>query len=193
MKTKIELYIDEEVFKSASQVFESIGMDLQMAVNVFLRRTASEKAFPLSMVAPVAAPEQSYATGGREKTQPTQRVNNSITQDMVEDVWHTFVRLLRDNGEINRLSDETSKRTGMTRGSAFIYLCILNNLVNGEYNTRNMKVVDLEYYLNKIKAELGAQSFSNALSSLEQSIPYWRDKIPGAFADNVEALIRSMR
>lgn len=202
MQAKFEIYADDEIIRDASQIFEAIGMDLQMAVNIFLRRTASEKAFPLSMNAqlpkqvdrvPAASENSAFEHSGASsfRSNQPQRANTSITHEMVVDVWDTFMEYLNHGGEINRLSDGITARSGMTRGSAFIYLCILNNLVNGEYNTRNMKIADLEYYLDRIEKDLNEQQFTNALASLEQSIPYWREKIPGTFADNVEELVKS--
>ena len=75
----------------------------------------------------------------------------------------------------------------MNQGSAFIYLTVLSNLVNGDPNTRVLKYKDLEYLMEKIKSELGENNYQKALKSLESSIPYWREKIPGSYADKVEA------
>lgn len=118
------------------------------------------------------------------------RNNNTITNDMVDEVWRAFIRYHKGLEQISSLSDEVSEKSGMNRGSAFIYLKILSNLIKGGSNTRTLKIKDLEYLMGKIKSELGTNEYGNAIQSLKQSIPYWRKKIPGAFADNVEILCR---
>jgi len=115
------------------------------------------------------------------------RSNNRITPAMVEEVWRAFLRHIEGSGEINRLSTEVSEKTGMNRGSAFIYLTVLANLVNGNPNTRVLKYKDLEYLMDRIKTELGESKYQKAIQSLKMSVPYWREKIPGSFADKVEA------
>jgi len=50
-----------------------------------------------------------------------------------------------------------------------------------------LKFTDLEYLMGKIQIELGEGKYQNALNSLMASVPYWREKIPGVFADKVEA------
>ena len=116
------------------------------------------------------------------------RKSSAITRDMVDRVWEAFIRYNKGLGEIKSLSNEVSKNTGMNRGSAHIYLTILSNLIKGEPNTRILKIEDLEYMLERIKSELGENAYRNAIQSLKQSIPYWREKIPGLFADKVEKL-----
>ena len=192
----IEIDVDENILIEAERALHTIGMNVPIAVNVFLRRVAIEKGLPMSMTssAPsqkvLAVSEECQAPITKEYIFPT-RNNNAITRDMVEGVWQAFVRYHKGLGEIRNLSDEVSEVSGMNRGSAFIYLNILSNLINGEPNTRTLKIKDLEYLIGKIKSELGANEYRNAIQSLKQSIPYWRNKIPGTFADKVEALCRS--
>lgn len=61
----------------------------------------------------------------------------------------------------------------MNKGSAFIYLIILDNLTSGKHNTRNMKMADLEFCMDRIKDDSGARSYRNAISSPRLSIPHW--------------------
>lgn len=193
----LEIQIDDKILKEAENALHSIGMDVQIAVNVFLRRVAIEKGLPMSMTAPasnqneVINPSENSIPLSEGHLTPT-RNNNSITRNMVEEVWQAFMKYHKGLGEISNLSDEVSEKSGMNRGSAFIYLTILSNLVKGEYNTRNLKIKDLEYLMMKIKTELGDNQYQNAIQSLKQSIPYWREKIPGTFADNVEAYVSNI-
>lgn len=121
------------------------------------------------------------------ETKQFSRSNIKITPAMVEDLWRAFLRYVEGSGEINRLSTEVAETTGMSRGSAFIYLTVLTNLVNGEPNTRVLKYKDLEFLMDNIKAQLGDSKYEKALHSLKMSVPYWKEKIPGAFADKVKA------
>lgn len=192
---KIEINIEDATLREAEKILHSLGMNTEIAVSIFLRKVALEKGWPMTMAASAssqAEPDLSADTGeafNYDSIQVT-RNNNKITPDMVEEVWRSFLRHLEGAGEINRLSREVSKKTGMSRGSAFIYLVILANLVKGEPNTRTLKMNDLEYYMEKIKRELGENKYQEALKSLRLSVPYWQEKLSGSFADKVEAYCR---
>lgn len=186
----VQIDIEEGTLKEAEKALVAIGMDVQIAVNIFLRRVAIEKGFPMSMTAPVTK-QKEYAILQEDEVKGsmfTTRSNNTITRKMVDEVWQAFLRYHKGLGEISRLKDEVEENSGMNRGSAFIYLNILANLIKGEPNTRNLKFQDLEYLMDKIASELAIEEHQNAIRSLEQSIPYWRNKIPGLFADRVEDL-----
>lgn len=185
----IEINVDNDTLEQAEKALHAIGMDVQIAINVFLRRVAIEKGLPMSMTVPVSdkivSAIEKQSDEGDDKIYST-RSNNTITKDMVDEVWQAFIKYHSGLGEISRLSDEVAENSGMNRGSAFIYLNILSNLVKGELNTRNLKMKDLEYLMQKIKSELGIKEHQSAIQSLKKSIPYWRKKLPGAFADKVE-------
>lgn len=182
MVARIEVEVDEGVLREAATIFEAIGMDVPTAINVFLRRVIMERGLPMSMVAPPTTPKRTPV----DEFEP-HRSNQKITRQMVDEVWAAFLRHLREQIEIGRLADDVASNTGMNRSSAFIYLYILSNLVKGEYNKRALKFSDLEYLMKRIKTELGHQAFANAIESLRQSVPYWREKLSGSFADKVEA------
>jgi len=189
---RIEINIEGAVFREAEKILHALGMTTEIAVNIFFRRVVLEKGLPMTMVAPATGHEEpgfsedSVDKFDYDSIQAT-RSNNKITPEMVEEVWYSFMRHLEGLGEIARLSTEVSSKSGMNRGSAFIYLNILANLVKGEPNTRTMKMSDLEYYMGKIKKELGENKFQDAVKSLRLSVPYWQKKLPGSFADKVEA------
>ncbi len=188
----IEIDVEDNILKEAEKALHTIGMDVQIAVNVFLRRVAIEKGLPMSMTASAASQANSVTTvesreQAQEETMYQTRNNNTITKDMVDEVWRAFIKFHKGLGEISRLSDEVSENSGMSRGSAFIYLNILSNLIKGESNTRTLKMKDLEYLMGKIKSDLGENEHQNAIHSLRQSIPYWEVKLPGNFADKVKA------
>lgn len=80
----------------------------------------------------------------------------------------------------------------MNKGSAFIYLIILDNLTSGKHNTRNMKMADLEFCMDRIKDDSGARSYRNAISSPRLSIPHWDKNGFGQFVSKVRAYLESI-
>jgi addiction module RelB/DinJ family antitoxin len=193
MSDTYNIEVTNDLVKKAEQVLLSLGMDVTMAVNIFLRRIVSENGFPLSMAVPVINRDFSSRISDSNidayENISTTKTNKTITMDMVEEVWTAFKVYLNEGGNFNDISAVISERTGMNSGSAFIYLNILNTLVSGEMNTRNMKIKDLEYYLKLIQSELDKTSFDNAIVSLIKSIPYWEIHIPGQFSENVRILV----
>ncbi len=192
---KIEIQIDDGILYEAEKVLHSLGMDVTIAVSIYLRRIALEKGLPMTMTGTVAKrPEpkisEDFEDSFEEGSKSSTRSNSRITTAMVDEVWLAFLRHLEGSGEVNPLSTEVSVKTGMNRGSAFIYLTVLDNLVKGDPNTRVLKFKDLEYLMGKIKTELGESKYHKALKSLMASVPYWQEKIPGAFAEKVEAYCR---
>ncbi|HZX21718.1 MAG TPA: type II toxin-antitoxin system RelB/DinJ family antitoxin, partial [Clostridia bacterium] len=153
MMARVEVNIDDITLVEAEDVLKNIGLDLDMAINIFLRRIVLEKALPISMnLKENQSDALKVGEGGNiivsnEKGEPFQR---SITREMVGEVWGAFLKYYNFSDEISRLSDEVSKISGMNRGSASIYLNFLSNLIKGEPNKRNMKITDLKYLLNKV-------------------------------------------
>ena len=189
---KLEINIDDGTLREAEKVLHSLGMNTEIAVSIFLRRVALEQGLPMAMTASASKQEESgYSEDIDEifdyESKEVVRSNSRITSAMVEEIWRAFLRHIDGSGEINQLSTEVSEKTGMNRGSAFIYLTVLANLVKGADNTRVLKFKDLEYLMGKIKTELGESKYQKAIQSLKISVPYWREKIPGTYADKVEA------
>lgn len=192
---KTELLIDAEIFTKAEQVLRPLGMDVEMAVSIYLRRIALENGLPMTMTSsvtkrPVLETADAIEDSFNDDSETSVRSNSKITTEMVDHVWLAFLRYHSGLGEINSLSTEVSAKTGMNKGSAFIYLNVLVNLVDGAPNTRVLKYKDLEYLMGKIKNELGDKKYQAALDSLKASAPYWREKISDNFADRVEAYCR---
>ena len=119
-----------------------------------------------------------------------QSKSGKITQQMVEAVWDAFKEYNSKGGDIDNIIKGVAGTTGMNSGSAFIYLNILDNLITGEPNIKNMKMADLEYYMSKIKSEYDGEKFKNALNSLEKSIPYWEQEHLGNFPNRVKEYLK---
>jgi len=186
--TIIEIEVDENILREAEKALNIIGMDVQIAVNIFLRRVAIEKGFPIPMTAPVTSQRENVDIQEEGEKEPMYQIryNNTITAKMVDEVWLAFLRCHKGYDTISNLKYAIADNSGMNSGSAFIYLNILTKLIKGEPNTRTLKMKDLEYFMGKIKSELGLKEYQNAKESLKTSIPYWREKLAGSFAEDVE-------
>jgi hypothetical protein len=185
MKKRICFEIDEDIARKAEAIYFSTGIDTETALSIFMRRTVLENRLPIDMCMVAVAPAPVTPPPMEEQTE---RV--SITPRMVEFLWDAFKVHRSSGGDIRSISNDIAKTTGMNSGSAFIYMVILNNLIVGKPNKRQMKMKDLEYYMSKIKPEYGDKIFNKALDSLEQSVPYWRQEIPGRFADRVRDYLK---
>jgi antitoxin component of RelBE/YafQ-DinJ toxin-antitoxin module len=199
MKKQVTFYIDESIAEKAEAIYFALGMDTEMALNVFMRRTVIENRFPIEMGIAASATQIPTADAVTENKisasestveQMPSRTNNAITQDMVHALWDAFKERGERGGDLNRISQTIADDTGMSRGSASIYMNILNNLVTGAPNTRNMKMQDLEFYVTKIKEELSAKQYNNALDSLERSLKYWDKRMFGFFANHVRDFLK---
>ena len=179
---EIVVTVDDGTAAEANAVFEALGLDMETAVRMFLKRVVIERGLPFSTNVTGAVLEQAEPVIGK-------RTNNVITRPMVEDVWRRFVRYLNEDGDINATAADVHLATGMNQGSAFIYLTILDNFVNGKHNTRNMKMADLRYYVERIREELDERSYLNTIESLKASIPYWDKDAFGMFASKVRAFV----
>ncbi len=70
------------------------------------------------------------------------------------------------------LADQVSEETGMNRNSAFMYICAVRNMLGGNVFKRAVNVKALNYYLEAIHRDYGADGLRAALSSVQQNIAY---------------------
>lgn len=180
MTQKANIEVDAELAAEALVVLKRSGLNLESATAVFLRRCVTEQGLPFH--------ENGSAPGSSQKRNQVEARSSGIkiTQDMVESVWEAFKDYNTNGGDLRRIADDISSETGMNAGSALIYLVILNNLVNGRQNRKNMKMRDLEFYMARIKDTYGNTTYRNALTSLEMSIPYWDSQFTGDFANKLQ-------
>jgi addiction module RelB/DinJ family antitoxin len=180
----ININIDNEIFEEASSILDSFGMTMDIAINLFINNIIKSKGFPIELKQKDAQEVSAIKTD---------KVKARINEDMIEVVWEKFKKLLKGESSVIESSDQLESETGMNKGSAFIYLTILTNMVQGKENTRNMKVKDFEFFLNKIKEELGNEAFQNSLKTLRETLPYWEKKGIAKFAASVRDLIDSFQ
>lgn len=199
----LTIELESNLVNSAESVLNEIGLDVSTYIRIALMKLVKEQRVPFSLAvnqplsAAVSTPVINPACDEDTelefvKSEPRQMIK--ITGEMCQSIWEEFRRSIASrNVNWQESAQRISAQTGMSRGSAFIYFTILNNLVSGAQNTRSLKMEDLEFFIGKIKTELPEQMFKAAISSLEASIPYWDEKVPGAFAEKVSKLVEKLK
>ncbi len=207
MGTKVlSLELDDEMIENAESVLDEIGLDVSTYIRIALLKLIKEQRVPFNLSAnqsssaptplkdaPAVIPfDDEVAEVDFVKDEPRQMIK--ITRDMCQSIWNEFkTRIASRDMNLQESAQRISRQTGMSRGSAFIYFTILNNLVSGAQNTRSLKMADLEFFIGKIKSEMPEQMFKSAIISLEASIPYWDEKVPGAFAEKAQSLVDRLK
>ena len=183
----VNVMIDQNQLDEANKILESIGLSMDIAMGIFIKRIIKEKGLPLVLKQSESEAKKDvvYITSDSSE----RRTSKAITASMVEEVWNAYKIYQQGRIEIVELSDEVSEKTGMNKGSAFIYLNIIAKMIKGEKNTRSMKPKDFEFFLGKIRKELGEHAFENSLKSIGLSIPYWRNNLP-TFADSMQEVLK---
>ena len=195
---KIELSLDEQLVDKAEAILDDIGLDLQLAVGICVKRIAKEGNVNfLLKTSNIEAVDSRHVEGEKEMKVDCNtafRNNNEITEDMRDYVWEVFISNKYSTCyEYQELARQVSSETGMNQGSAYIYFVILSSFMEGKSNTRTMKFADLVYYVKKILQECPKNEFVSTLKSLETSVPYWRERIPGKFGDKVQNLVNQYK
>ena len=204
----LTIELESNMVDNAEQVLSEIGLDISTYIRIALLKLVKEQRVPFNLSAnqPIYETQQAQSKLAQvvnpfddepvemdyKKSESRQMIK--ITSDMCQSIWKEFKarnasRTLNLLESAQRISDQT----GMSRGSAFIYFTILNNLVNGTQNTRSLKMEDLEFFVGKIRSELPEQMFKAAIISLETSIPYWEENVAGTFSQRVEKLVEKLK
>jgi DNA-damage-inducible protein J len=190
---KMTFEVDDALIETAESILDSLGLDMDIAFNIFVKKIIKEKGLPFSLsrtANPTVLTSAPYQDSNLALTDEIRRRSNRvISQEMIVEVWNTFKRFRVDIDDIYQKRDEISNKTGMNQGSALIYLYILVKLSKGEENKRAMKPSDFEYFVQKFKQEQNPALFRNVLQSIRVSIPYWRRNIP-TFANTMELLLK---
>ena len=190
--SRLTFEIDDVQLQEVSQILDSVGLDLDIAFNIFIKKIIKEKGLPF------AVKQNSESVHHEIKNDDenditldairSRRSNNSITPEMVEEVWNAFKNYQAGLEEVKVLAYFVSLKSGMNLGSATIYLNILIKLSKGEINRRSMKTSDFEFFLKKFKDEFSEEMYKKAMESVKLSIPYWKSNIP-TFAEGMELLL----
>jgi len=172
LEAKENVEIDSQLLSKATIVYEKDGYSLNEAIKLFFQKSVDLGKMPFY------------------ESESKIRKNTRITSKMCEEVWEQFIKaIVNDSFEFNYISKVVEKNCGMSNGSAFIYLTMLKNLCSGVINTRNMKIEDLKFFLSKIKEDLDDRAVANTITSLKESIEYWKSKIPGNYAEKAQKLL----
>jgi|GEM_PF-583192 addiction module RelB/DinJ family antitoxin len=189
---KLMFELDDELLDEVNDILDSVGLDLEIAFSIFVRKIVKEKGLPFN-VRQKHDDSSGESTNNENSFSPQlgsrRRSNNAITIEMIEEVWSAFIKIKDGYFDVKEMADYISEKSGMNYGSATIYLNILINLLNGEINKRSMKPSDFEFFIDKFKKNLGESAYQKALHSIEVSIPYWNRNIP-TFANSMTDLLR---
>ena len=190
--SKITFEMDDVQLQEVSRILDSVGLDLDIAFSIFIKKIVKEKGLPFAVKQNAESGNHEMKIDDEDKTAleaiRSRRSNNSITPEMVEEVWSSFKNYQGGHEEAKVLAYLASLKSGMNLGSATIYFNILIKLSKGEINRRSMKISDFKFFLKKFKEELGDEMHNNAIESVKLSIPYWKSKIP-TFAEGMEILL----
>ncbi|HHV50520.1 MAG TPA: hypothetical protein GXX54_02295 [Clostridiales bacterium] len=198
---EVKLVMDAGIYAGAEEILNELGLDVNTYVRMALVKLTKERRIPFELSASANQPPAVYpANKGETFNNETsdnwkvERKLNKITSGMCSFLWDEFkLHYNTDDSSFQETARYISEKTGMNRGSAFIYLNILWNLTKGELNKRNMKFEDLEFFINKIREELPEHALKSTIISLEKSIPYWEERISGYFAKKVGFLLESLK
>lgn len=200
--------LDDGILDNAEAVLGEIGLDLPTYIRMAIMKLIREKRIPFDLSArqttleaqsrpPLPSPIVNPVDAESHEMVFNRRVPrqmNRITGEMCHSLWNEFKRRYSSGDRnLQEAAQLISNKTGMNRGSAFIYFTILNNLVDGVHNTRTLKYEDLEFFVDNIKTEFPENILKSTISSLEASIPYWNEKVPGSFADKVRRLVERLK
>ena len=190
--SKLTFEIDDVQLQEVSRILDSVGLDLDIAFSIFIKKIIKEKGLPFSVKQNAEPVHHEIKTEDEDEITlesiRSRRSNNSITPEMVEEVWNAFKNYHVGLEEVKVLAYLVSLKSGMNLGSATIYLNILIKLSKGEINRRSMKTSDFELFLKKFKDEFSDEIYKNAVESVKLSIPYWKSNIP-TFAEGMELLL----
>lgn len=191
--SKLVFEVDDSSLKAVETILDSIGLDIDIAFNILIKKIIKEKGLPFSVKQIDNASEiDKSLDGGKNPPDDggqARRSNVIINELMVDEVWNTFKKFRIGVDDVLQKREIIARKTGMNPGSAGIYLNILIKMSKGQMNKRAMKPSDFEYFLKKFKEEQGIEQYRNAIKSVEDSIPYWRTNIP-TFANSMESLIK---
>jgi addiction module RelB/DinJ family antitoxin len=165
--TTININLDKEIIEKANEILNAVGLNMDIALQIFINNIIVTKGFPIDLKQKDIV--QNPETNNKRKI-------IKINEEMIQAVWDKFKILSSGKSNVIELSDAIETEVRMSKGSAFIYLTILMNMIQGQKNTRNMKVKDFQFFLNKINKEMGQSIFLKSLQSLNDSIPYWEEK-----------------
>jgi len=189
---KLALEVEDSSLKEAELILDSIGLDMEIAVNIFIKKIVKEKGLPFSMKQPAIPSEEPTLTISPEKAPEggavRKRKNQKITESMILEVWNVFKKLRVGVDGIREQGEKIAAKTGMNPGSACIHLNILLCMSKGKISKRDMTPTDFEFYLDKFKNEMDHEKFQNAKNTIKRSLNYWRTHNP-SFTDKMEKLL----
>ena len=96
------------------------------------------------------------------------------TTDEMIDLCYVLGKQLHANINLNiwDLADKVASKTGMNRNSAFMYIYVVRNMLDGTIYKRIINTTATKKYLSRIYAELGVIGLETALQALKLHLEY---------------------
>lgn len=114
--------------------------------------------------------EESAAT---ENSFSGQKEYIKMNEEMIELCYAAGKKLYSDaNANIGALADETARKSGMNRNSAFMYIYVVDCMLRGVVYKRAISTKATEKYFKAIDAEYGKVGLQNALRAAREHIQY---------------------
>ena len=100
------------------------------------------------------------------------------TTDEMIDLCYVLGKKLHSNASLNiwDLADQVVTQTGMNRNSAFMYIYVIRNMLDGTVYKRIINANATRRYFSRIYAEFGVIGLSNALQATKLHIAYLNSK-----------------
>jgi len=179
MRAMIEL----EKVDEAISILENLGISIEIAVGLFIRRIIQEGKLPFEIDLNELFDDEKCV----EETYRQIELANWDTQEMLETIWSAFLGFLEGYDAIEDFAAQISSKQKISKQVVINQMSFIENLINGIPNACMTKISNCEFYLKKIIEDLDDRATKKALMSIRLSIPFWRKKLP-----NVDELIQEV-
>jgi antitoxin component of RelBE/YafQ-DinJ toxin-antitoxin module len=215
MLYEIKTDVKESDLRRAEVVLDSMGLSLHSAIGIFITHIARTERFPFALGRPIdtSLPEDASSFGGEnlEESDGNDRAAVNavesafgerqeerkivrITPKMAEIVWDVFFRAYTAGSDNKiELKKEIVSLSGMSEGSAYIYIVFLFRLVSGSEIKRGMKLRDIEYFLTQVNNFLPKSARAAAKRSVKKSMRYWEKIVGKTGAERLSSLVSEER
>jgi antitoxin component of RelBE/YafQ-DinJ toxin-antitoxin module len=180
---RIRAMIESEKVDEATFILENLGISIEIAIGLFIRRIIKEGKVPFEIDLNELFEDEECG----EKSYKQIDLANWDTEEMLETIWSAFLSFLEGYDAIEDFAEQISLKQKINKQVIINHMSFIENLINGIPNACMMKISNCEFYLKKIIDDLGNRATQKALMSIRLSIPFWRKKLP-----NVDELVQKV-
>jgi antitoxin component of RelBE/YafQ-DinJ toxin-antitoxin module len=180
---RIRAMIESEKVDEATFILENLGISIEIAIGLFIRRIIKEGKVPFEIDLNELFEDEECG----EKSYKQIDLANWDTEEMLETIWSAFLSFLEGYDAIEDFAEQISLKQKINKQVIINHMSFIENLINGIPSACMMKISNCEFYLKKIIDDLGNRATQKALMSIRLSIPFWRKKLP-----NVDELVQKV-